>query len=366
MSRTRRFAARGATLALASAAAAVLAQPQQDQRPAFRAATDVVNVPVFVRANGVSLAGLTADDFVVTDNGVPQKVQVLSTAAVPADITLIVDTSEAMSDYLASVNAQVKKIAAMIRPTDRFELIGVSSYVEPLLPMRPAAEQRVVPALVPHGLCAINDALVAALLREPDGDRPHLIIALSDTVDTMSTTTMETVRETAKYSSSILTIAWTTMDLLPPPPQVGGPPIARTTAERRAIQQQDAGRMATVIIEGSGVRMAPSGGSYARSEPLTGGWLPHYEPRQGRLVTAFDPLKEAAELTGGALYLPGVFAQRTASAVFDKVYGDYRSRYLLRYEAAGVSRDGWHDISVAIPKRPGVEISARRGYFVDR
>src|SRR5262245_22644814 len=338
---------------------------EQTQRPVFRAGTDVVTIPVSVRASGTPVAGLTAADFVVIDNGVAQTVEVVSAEAVPADITLIVETSAAMKDYLRSIDGQMRKIASLIRPDDRLEVLGAATYVEELAPLQ-AARDQTLPPLRAGGLSSINDALVAALLREPDATRPHLVIALSDTVDTMSATTMQTVREVAKYSSSVLTIAWITMDLVPNAP--GAPPGVRTTSERAASQHRAATAITapTIVLHG-GISMPGTGGmgSNARTEPRTRSWQPHYEPREGRPITAFDPLKEAAEMTGGALYLPGVFTDRTASAIFNKLYSDYRQRYVLRYAATGAPAPGWHDVTVTVPRLPKAEIDAKRGYFVE-
>ena len=355
------------TAALVIVALVSQAAPQQ---PVFRSGTDLITVPVSIRSNGAPVGGLTAGDFIVTDNGVRQAVEVLDAQTVPADITLVVETSEAVAPYLQSMDGQMRKIAAMIRPTDRFEILGASTYVEEILPMREARSQPAIPALKPHGLSSINDAMVAALLRQPDADRPHLVIVLSDTIDTMSHATMETVTRVAKYTSSTLVIAWITMDLTPPDPRdPDHSPFAKSSSERQAQHISGASatpRLSVTIVGGTSMRDSSPGGSYARTQPKTGGWQSHYLPRKGRRVSAFDPLKDAAEATGGALYLPGIFANRTASTIFEKLYADYRSRYVLRYERAGAPGDGWHDVAITIPRLPKAEIAAKRGYFVDK
>jgi VWFA-related protein len=352
-----------AALAASTMLAGAAARSMQQTPPVFRTGTDLVTIPVSVRSNGTPAAGLTGADFVLLDNGVPQTVEVVSAESVPADITLIVETSDAIQAYVESIDGQMRKIASMIRPSDRFEVLGASTYVEELAPLRPAREQK-LPALKTGGLSSINDAMVAGLLREPDATRPHLIIVLSDTIDTMSATTMQTVRDVAKYSSSILTVAWITMALLD-----GTPPPVMSSSERVEVNHRTISTVSapTMQLEG-GITITGSGGmgSNRRTAPRTRGWHPHYEPRAGRLITAFDPLKEAAEMTGGALYLPGIFTDRTASAIFNKLYADYRNRYVLRYTATGTARAGWHDVTVTVPKLPKAEIEAKRGYFVER
>jgi VWFA-related protein len=340
------------------------------QQPVFRSGADLVTVPVAIRSSGAPVGGLVPGDFVVTDNGVRQTVEVLDAQTVPADITLIVETSKAIGPYLQSMDGQMRKIAAIIRPTDRFEILGASTYVEEILPLREARLQPAIPPLKPHGLSSINDAMVAALLRQPDAGRPHLVIVLSDTIDTMSSATMETVTRVAKYTSSTLVIAWITMDLTPASPiDPNQSPFAKATSEREEAAKRGFASTpgpSLSIMGGTSIATSGGGGSYARTEPPTGEWHPHYLPRKGRRVADFDPLKDAAEATGGALYLPGVFVNRTASVIFEKLYNDYRSRYVLRYERVGAPGDGWHEIAITIPRLPKAEIAAKRGYFVDK
>ena len=57
----------------------------------------------------------------------------------------------------------------------------------------------------------MNDAMVAALVREPDPDRRHLIVALTDSIDTMSTLGVPSVREVARQANATLVIAWITL-----------------------------------------------------------------------------------------------------------------------------------------------------------
>jgi VWFA-related protein len=349
------------TLVIASAGAVLLAeQTPAAQRPVFRTAADLVTVPVMVRVSGTPVGGLTPDDFLVLDNGVPQKVQSLEGEAVPADITILVETSLAMKAYMGPLAEQVRKISAMARPADRLEVIGIDTYVEPLLPLKAAAEQSPLGRLRVGGLASVNDALVAALLREPDTERPHLIIAITDTVDTMSMTEMTTVRDVAKQSGATLVIAWVTMSI----DAVGG--TSWYTTSEREKQAVAAPIMPPPPTDATVARSQhePSIGN-GRSVDRARYWVPHYTPPAGRKISAFDTLTEAAETTGGALHPPGVFTDRSAAAIFEKLFNDYRRSYILRYAAEGVARDGWHDITVTTPKYPSYQLRARKGYFVE-
>ena len=159
----------------------------QTPQPVFRSNTDLVTVPVFVKGSAGAAAGLTSADFVLTDNGVPQQVETIDSEAMPVDVTVLVETSRALKDYAASINEQVRRIAALVRPGDRLEILGIDDYVTVLLPFGPATRAVTLDRFAGGGLTSVNDAMVAALLREPDPDRRHLIVALTDSIDTMST-----------------------------------------------------------------------------------------------------------------------------------------------------------------------------------
>lgn len=320
----------------------------QDQKPVFRSSTDLVTIPVFVSGNGGQVAGLTASDFVLTDNGVPQAVETIDSESLPVDVTVLVETSRALAGYADSINEQIHRIAALVRPADRLEVLGIDNYVSVLLPFGPASRPFSVDRFTGGGLTSVNDAMAGALVREPDPDRRHLIIALTDSVDSMSTLTLPVVRDVARQASATLVVAWISLSedpaFVPPPDDPTKAPPWATSAERADRH----------------VRLASE-----RTVPARQQWTPHIEPPPGRTIYAFDALKEAAEGTGGAMHPPGVMVDRSASVIFDKIYAEFRRNYLLRFLPRGVTRDGWHDVKVTIPKFPNLDIRARRGYLVE-
>src|SRR5258708_185849 len=88
---------------LAAAAAAILAvvvpahrslgEGGSARQTTFRSTTAVVSVSVSVKRGNAVVANLTAADFALTDNGVPQRVEAVSMESVPVDVTLFLDTS---------------------------------------------------------------------------------------------------------------------------------------------------------------------------------------------------------------------------------------------------------------------------------
>jgi hypothetical protein len=310
------------------------AQTPQSQA-VFRASTDLVTIDVAVRSNGQPVGGLGAKDFVLLDDGVRQTVEVSELEAVPVDITVIIDANGDDAANTEDLVTQARRIAALARPTDRVRVMQIGTYVTDLIPAQPAAEMPKIPDLVGTGLPSAQDGLAAALLRNVEPDRRHLIVALTNGIDAMSVIDAPTVRELARHSAATLYITQVNIALDEPRPPL--PPIYSGHRER---------------VERDRCRA-----SYVCS-PTRLFWRP-YDDEQ------FDILKEAAEITGGDLYVPGNFTNRTASAVFEKAFADYRRSYLLRYTPQGVSRAGWHEVTVTLPANPSVEIKARRGYAMD-
>ena len=332
---------------LAAVALGVVLAHAQTPTPApnqqvFRAGTDVVSVNVSVRASGAPVNDLHAADFVLLDNGVQQRIESVEMQAVPADVTLLVETSDAVSGYVGSLSNQVQKIAALVRPDDRLSVMTIDTYVTEVLPRQPVLNPQ-IGRFTPGGLSSANDALAMALLRHADPDRPHLVIAITNAIDTMSLLDLAAVREIARESSAVLHVAL--IDLAEEIPDPPAKPYLKSSWQRLN------GFRCGTSLQCSLTRLFWR----ARDDRPFG--LFHYED--------FDPLKEAAELTGGKMYLPGVFTDRTAAAIFEKVFADYRQGYILRYTPQGVKREGWHEISVTVPSAPSYTVHARRGYAVD-
>ena len=120
-------------VALTCASSGGRAQSQPPQA-VFRTNTDLVTIPVFVKGNDSDVGGLRASDFVLTDNGVAQQVETIDSESLPVDVTILMETGEAIEHYRDSLNEQVRKIAALMRPIDRIEVLGIDNYVSVLVP----------------------------------------------------------------------------------------------------------------------------------------------------------------------------------------------------------------------------------------
>jgi Ca-activated chloride channel family protein len=287
---------------LATLAAATLIHA--GQQPIFRAAVDVVRIDVSVM-NGIKpVAGLTAENFVVTDNGVSQHVDSASLDTVPLNLTMLLDTSGSLAgDRLTKLIDAANGLVKSLRPEDTASLITFSEPVK----MRVRATKDRPPlidalkGLASDGATSLNDALFLAFqLRPPAADESRsVLLVFSDGRDTASWLSGTHALEATKRSGTIVHII-------------------------ELVQDQGIGVFAA-----------------ARGRPS-------------------EFLDRLADTGGGRRW----FARSAGDLreLFGRALNELRARYLLTYSPTGVSREGWHDVKVTLKGARG-EVTARPGYF---
>jgi VWFA-related protein len=198
-----RHAALVAMLATCLATAAVAWQGQ----PSFRATVEAVEVDVAVTRGGKTVAGLTADNFIVTDNGVAQNVTAALLSTQPLRLTLVLDVSRSVSgSRLASLIAAGRSLAQALRPEDQASLITFSHRVTAAVPMgrdRPALNEALT-MLSGDGATALRDAAYLGLSTASDDSSRALMLLFSDGSDTASFLTGEAVVDAAKRSNAVV------------------------------------------------------------------------------------------------------------------------------------------------------------------
>jgi len=79
----------------------------------------------------------------------------------------------------------------------------------------------------------------------------------------------------------------------------------------------------------------------------------------GRSPTS-DFLRDLSDVTGGKHI--EIQSTKDLSATFLSVFDEFRHRYVVSYSPQGVSKDGWHQLTVRVKGR-GATVKARSGYF---
>ncbi|MDR1989218.1 MAG: VWA domain-containing protein [Acidobacteriaceae bacterium] len=196
----------GVTLTLAILAAGALLHAQQ---PLFRASTDTVEVDVSVMRGNAPVAGLAAENFEVSDNGVLQQVTAVHRGDIPLKVSLVLDVSASVSgDRLKSLIEAGHGFVNRLHPDDRVSLLTFSHRVRAVVPFGPpsAAIHDALDHLSGGGLTALCDAVQLALTQNAQENARSLIIVFSDGLDTISWLSSSDVLATAKRSPAVLDI----------------------------------------------------------------------------------------------------------------------------------------------------------------
>ena len=325
---------RGVVAVLAAGAALLQAQTQPPAAPVqtFRTGTDVVMVDVTVRDGGRMVTGLRAEDFVVTDNGVRQRIDSVESAAVPIDLTLVVDLSGnpqgpwerrvAASSVTRQLESEVNDVARILRPEDRVRLMAIDTQIHQVFPMRSPAPPLRIDGSPAGGMSALFDGLAAALLQPVEPSRRHVVIARTKGLDTISSIDAQALRAVAERSDALfhLVLMETALD---------------NDAAMRLFQCKLMGLC----------------------WPTRRWWVPftrrlvfadpeHNGPRG--LLADGETVAAGAEATGGGLHKASTFAEPTLRGTFRKTFEDFRRSYVLRYTPSA-PQAGWHTIDVSVP-----------------
>jgi len=277
---------------------------------AFKSGVDVVQVDVSVMRGHTPVAGLKAENFTLTDNGVVQAVDSIVIADLPISVSLVLDISGSVAgEELAHLIDAGQQLVRSLHPEDRASLITFSHLVLVDVPLTADVSSvgKALAQLQGSGATSMNDAIHVALnLRPLDTSRP-VIIVFSDGADNLS---------------------W-----------------ARPAALVDEVKKTG------VVIHAIELQTDESPALRPRSPALQS---------QGFIDRV--PVLQALTLeAGGRVW--SAKSSRDLKTLFTQAIEEMRARYLLTYTPDGVPRDGWHTLKVSLKNARG-DVTARPGYFV--
>lgn len=283
------------------------------QAPVFHAAVDAVLVDVEVLEGGRVVSGLATRDFELLDRGVPQAIEAGSLKDVPIDLTLLLDTSGSVEGRrLDRLKTGVRDTAQWLRADDRWRVISVEHVFREVVPLQPAGKPTAIDALQAGGGTALFDAVVAGLIQPVVPGRRQMLVVYTDGDDASSITTAAAMLDVARLS--------------------------------------DAEVHVVVPIEHAAKQLEGSTGSAVPVIGDSGGLFPNE-----------DTFTELTARTGGRLFI--VDYEDSVGSAFKQIISEYRTSYVLQYTPTGVTREGWHELTVRV-KRPGrLQVIARKGYW---
>jgi Ca-activated chloride channel homolog len=151
--------------------------------------------------DGRSIDGLTASDFIVEENGAPQKIEVFASEGFALAVAVGLDRSFSMAaPTLSAAVSSTRAFVSALSPRDQLMLIGIGSETEVLAPLEVdrAAPLAALNKIDRWGTTPLFDAAVAAIDAVQAASGRRALILLSDGEDRYSRTTGPALVEYAR------------------------------------------------------------------------------------------------------------------------------------------------------------------------
>ena len=329
----------------------------------------LVSAPVTVRDSGGNMIhDLEQQDFVVTDNGAPQKITHFDVGGDPLSIVVVVETSSRLDPMLP----QLRKLGGIFTeqvmgPDAEAAVLGFDDSVQRLQGFTRSHDSiSAVFAGLKTGdsgqrlFDAMSDAVeMLGVRRKPSVENPvpgrRVLLIISEALDSGSETKLgEVLRQAQLQNITIFSLGLSTIrgELQSKPRDNAPVPIAPPG-------------ISTIPGPPGTVNVPPAGGPGGGGVDLIA--LAQVIVQQAKSAETKRALELAAVATGGAYY--SSFKRRSMEAALDEIGGELHSQYVISYSpprAEDGNDFGYHKISVALvpEKAAGKKVNSRPGYYI--
>jgi len=187
--------------------ALIAAQVASGPQMTFRSGVEVVALDVSVTRGGVPVAGLTARDFALTDNGTAQEVQSVTLERLPLSVTMVLDTSQSVAgERLQHLVQAGDGLTAALHADDRAALVTFSHAVDLRVPMTGdmASIRGALHVMAGTGATSLRDAVHLALQLQPRDQTRPLVLVFTDGHDTASWLTEDAAIDSARRAGVVI------------------------------------------------------------------------------------------------------------------------------------------------------------------
>jgi VWFA-related protein len=335
------------------------APPEAQARLKVRVA--LVNTPVTVKdGRGEMIHDLDAKDFVVTDNGVTQKISHFDLGGDPLSLVILVETSSRIDSIFPELRKTgIVLTQTVIGPSGEAAVVGFNDSLDKLQDFTAngdAIEKTIGGMQQGTSGSRLYDAMAEGVEMlssrpqatvEKDGRRRVLMI-LSEATDVGSATKLgEVLRQAQLANITIYSVGLSTtraelqsknqkQRISATPPGVFGQPPLPGTVQTPTSEEQRYGNIDLLALAV---------------------WAVQHAENQVK----DHALEVAATATGGAHL--ATFRDRSIEKAIDEIGGELHSQYSLSYTPTGTGEAGYHDIKVSVD-RAGVKVRARPGYYL--
>lgn len=177
-------------------------------QPTFSAKVEGIRVDVLVTdGSRRPMRGLTAADFMIRDNGVPQQVDVISYGEIALNVGLAFDLSDSVAGArLEQLRKASDTLTHTLLPGDQSSLVTFNRAVSLPCPLSAdrACVSRALGATTPEGETALVDGILAGLIVGESEVGRSLLMVFSDGLDTASFTRAERLLDMAKRTDVVV------------------------------------------------------------------------------------------------------------------------------------------------------------------
>ncbi len=336
---------------------------QRDEDQAIKLKTDLVTLSATVIEGGSTVKSLRAQDFIIYEDGVRQKITHFASTEEPFTIMLLLDISGSTQNDIELIKRAARGFLKELRRDDRVAVIvfsreiesiagfedsrnTVDAAIDSLASMEGDITQRFTPATGTSFYDALRRASDELSLRKTEGRKA--IVCMSDGVDSTSRLTYrEVAGAVEKAEASVYFLALNTEEAM-----LEGLLKNRYDPGYINFSQSQVDRYFDEFDSSSPNRAVPR--KAIPPELLR-------EMAEGLYRIAERDMKLMTERAGGRVY--AVNALTDLAAVYRQVADNLRAQYTLGYYPENDTRDGrWRSIRVEVA-RPGVSVRARSGYW---
>jgi Ca-activated chloride channel family protein len=167
----------------------------------------VVQVSVLVRDDeGAFVRGLTAKDFRLLEDGVPQRLTNVADEDTPLEVVMALDISASMAGAIGDVRTSARTFIGALRERDALTILGFNDNIFTVARRESQAEARLkaLDRLAPWGATSLYDVISrgVTLLRAQPGRKG--LVVFSDGEDESSRLTYEVVEKELQSSDAVM------------------------------------------------------------------------------------------------------------------------------------------------------------------
>lgn len=344
--------------------------PAAPQVPVLTVGSNLVLVPALVRTkSGDVVFSLTADDFSLTDDGVPQHLRLdPDTDSQPVAIAVIVQTGGLGASHLADYRDLDALLDAIVGGVPH-RIAVVSFDSKPHLRQdfnsdTDAAARTIANLSGGDQGAAILDALsfgISLLSKQPREYR-RAVLLFSETIDSGSGTSLgNAIRAVDNTNTAIYSFAFSSTKA------AVGHEASKLPRPGGSAYSDQPYRQGGCMSREAGADPDTHGRRSLQALDCASDLLPPLRLARMVYIAARDGLarnapKSVAELTGGEYF--GFKNARTLSRDLVSVSNDIHNYYILSFRPQS-PHTGFHALQLRLKDRPGLRLTARKAYWVE-